>query len=225
MDSENQKYGQLADNKDINSTIYRCFEHVEEEDAARFVKKFHDQQNDDKQALHTFRELILGSFMRINNIDAHYEKMIDGLLPEWSVYDENNKLSAIVELMNFHLDAHLERSLRQQKADIGMAFWIQKNHSPRLLFKIEEKVQKYRALARENALAFILAIYGDFAAGVAWKQELYPLLLEGEHAIFPRYPELSGLLHFDHSCNIYDFNYIRNDVARRPFALPNGKLF
>ena len=49
------KYGQIAGNKSINETIYRCFEHISTKDVPKCVKKFRHQLNNDTQVLHTFR--------------------------------------------------------------------------------------------------------------------------------------------------------------------------
>ena len=57
------KYGQIAGNKSVNETIYRCFGHICEKDVPKFVKKFRSQLNDNTQVMHTFRELILGAYL------------------------------------------------------------------------------------------------------------------------------------------------------------------
>jgi hypothetical protein len=67
------KYGQIAESKKINYAIYRCFEHLCDEDQQRFVKKFREQPHDSDQIMHTFRELILGAYLSSRGFRVRHE--------------------------------------------------------------------------------------------------------------------------------------------------------
>jgi hypothetical protein len=81
-------YGQLAGNKEINVAIYRCFEHICEEDVQKFVRKFRAQYHDEDQVMDTFRELILGAYLGSNGFRVRYEQSVGTRTPDWCILDE-----------------------------------------------------------------------------------------------------------------------------------------
>ncbi len=84
------KYGQLAENKKIDTAIYQCFEFICEEDERKFVKKFRQQPHDQSQVLHSFRELILGAFLASNGFEVKHDYAIDNKTPDWSIFDNGD---------------------------------------------------------------------------------------------------------------------------------------
>jgi len=85
-------YGQISENKSINEAVYECFQHIEEIDAERFVKEFRSQPHDEEQALHTFRELILGSYLARKGFRVRAYQRFDGKEPDWSLLGERSEL-------------------------------------------------------------------------------------------------------------------------------------
>lgn len=116
------KYGQIAGNQSINATIYRCFEYVSEEDARKFVKKFDNQLHDEVQVMHTFRELILGGYLRLNGLNARHDYRIDTETPDWCILSETLEVKGIIELTNFHVDKATGDEIERHRQARGM--WV-----------------------------------------------------------------------------------------------------
>ena len=81
------KYGQIAGSNSINAMIYHCFEYICEEDERKFAKKFQEQHHDSDQIMHTFRELVLGSYLSSIGFRVRHDYVIDNLTPDWSILD------------------------------------------------------------------------------------------------------------------------------------------
>lgn len=216
------KYGQIAGNSRINTFIYRCFEHIREEDERKFVRKFREQPQDSHEIMHTFRELVLGAFLCSRGLRAHYEHVVDSRTPDWSILDGRSKPGAIVELTSFHIDKATETEIEEQLRAEGLAcVWrdADRDNVDRLYHSIWHKAQVYRALVQELGIPYIVAVFGEFRAAVD-EEEVRLCLLEDEFGLFEMYPEVSGVLYFEEKSGHYLFSYIHNPGAL--FGLLNG---
>lgn len=223
MEPSELKYGQIAGNKSINETIYRCFGHICEKDAPKFVKKFRSQLNDNTQVMHTFRELILGAYLASRGFVAKYELEIDGKTPDWCLVDDSLEPKGIVEAINFHVDRATEADIQTQK-DLKNS-WIgwQGPNDVRLYERIHNKAIHYTALVDQYDIPYIVALYGEFMAAVNFG-ELNGCLFDNEFGLFRRHPRLTGLLYFEEQSGRYQFTYIPNPDTCNPLYIPNGRF-
>ena len=219
------KYGQIAGNKYINATIYRCFEFICEEDERKFVKKFCEQSLDEDQLMHTFRELILGAYLSSNGFKVRYEHAVNGNTPDWCILDEKVTVSGIVELMNFHVDKATENEIEQQLRAKGLAYvWRDQNKDniDRLYRCIWRKAQVYKPLLEKLKVPYVIGVFGEFKAAIDFDDELRPCLLDEELGLFRLYPEVSGALYFDDKSKGFLFSYVHNPHSLRKIGLPAG---
>jgi hypothetical protein len=215
------KYGQIAGNKKMNETIYRCFKYIHEKDAQKFVKKFGEQPGEGPQIMHTFRELILGAYLASSGFNVSYEYSVDSSTPDWCVFDSASKLSGIIELTTFHTDQNIESEI---KLAIQIKnYWVGRMppNDNRLYQSIWEKASVYKNLVERHCVPYVIAVYGDFSA-IIDMDELTPCLYNRETGLFRLYPTISGVLFFEVKNGKYHFKYFPNSHAIMETQLPNG---
>jgi hypothetical protein len=222
------KYGQIAESSKINKAIYDCFDFLDEKEQKKFVKKFKEQPHSQVQVIHTFRELILGTYLRANGSIVENERKICRKTPDWSILDSSSNVNAVVEMVYHHIDNKTNddilAQLKTEKNIVG--YWPHSNDPGflRLYSHIEEKASKYKELVADLQIPFVVAVFIDFLA-VIDVQEVQDCLLTGEEPLFKSYPDLSGVLHFEESIlGSYYFEFIENPYAIRKIEIPNGFL-
>lgn len=203
--------------------IYRCFEHIHEQDALKFVKKFNDQLKDNTQVMHTFRELILGAYLTSRGFNVRYEHKVDAETPDWCVLDESSALTAIVELINFHLDKATEDSIQGQLHNKGYWMGWQQTNEPRLYGRIQDKANAYKALVEACAVPYIIAVFGEFTAAVN-ADELNLCLCDERSGLFGQYPLFTGLLFFEDCSGRYQFTCMPNPNPLKNLDVPSGEF-
>lgn len=221
---KDMKYGQIAGNKYINAFIYRCFEHICEEDERKFVKKFREQSQDSDQIMHTFRELVLGSYLSSSGFSVKYDYVVDVQTPDWCILDDKSAVIGIVELTNFHIDMTTESEIEEQLEARGVAsYWRDQNKDnvDRLYHCIWYKAQVYRALTEHLRVPYVVALFGEFKATVDF-EEVRLCLFDEEVGLFEIYPKVSGVLYFEESSGRYLFTYACNPNALQVIDLPSG---
>lgn len=220
------KYGQIAGSKKVNYAIYRCFEHLCNEDQQSFVKKFREQPHDSDQIMHTFRELILGAYLSSKCFRVRHEYSVESKTPDWCILDNRSAVVGIVELVNFHIDAVTEsKIIRQMQTKGTAAYWRDgnKNNVERLYYCIWDKMQKYKPLTEKLGAPYIIGIFPDFIVGVKFK-EVRACLYPDDTGLFQMYRHVSGVLYFEEHSGQYWFRYEQNPNALRKFDLPGGVL-
>ena len=215
------KHGQIAGSKSVNTMIYRCFEYISEEDERKFVKKFKDQMRDEVQVMHTFRELILGSYLASSGFNVSYEYSVDTATPDWCVLDDSSSLKAIVELTNFHLDKATEDAINEARQTKG--WWIGWTglNDERLYQSIWHKAGFYKTLAEGFNVPYIVAVYSEFNAAVDI-EELNRCLFGEEFGLFGLYPAISGVLFFEEQSGPYKFTYLPNPNPLKRMCIRSG---
>jgi hypothetical protein len=215
------KYGQLAGNRRINDTIYRCFEHLREEDVRKFVQKFRKQPHDQNQVLHTFRELLVGAFLASNGFNVRYDHEIDGKTPDWSILNDALEALCIIEVTNFHIDKVTEDAMKQ-KVEFGDTWcgFVQPNND-RLYQRLQEKNDKYEKLAKKHNISYVVAVFGDFMADLEPEELQECLFKDHTGGLFKQCPTLSGVLSFEESLGQYIFKYIQNPKPDKPICFPS----
>lgn len=215
------RYGRIAGGNCVNTAIYRCFEHIREDGARTFVKKFAEQPHDQPQVMHTFRELVIGAFLCREGVPVRYDQVIDGQTPDWSVVDGG--VEGIIELVNFHTDQATETAIRDAMRSAGIwCDWMESNVN-RLYDRIWQKASAYKELRQRRAIPYVVGVFGTFDAVVELR-EAQECLTHAEHGLFAMYPDLSGVAFFEENGGCYHFQYIPNPSAERPFAFPCGVL-
>lgn len=220
------KYDEIAGNKHINALIYHCFEYIDEEDERKFVKKFREQPKDSAEIMHTFRELILGAYLCSEGFRGRYDYNIDGKTPDWSLFDSNSGLCALVELTNFHLDLATESEIEEQLHSKMVALvWrdANKDNTERLYQVIWHKAGVYQRLIQERRISYVIAVFGEPSAVIDF-EEVCVCLTDKESGLFNMYPELSGVLYFEEHFGSYSFTYANNSSALYPITLPSTGL-
>lgn len=218
------KYGQIAESKKINYAVYKCFEHLCEEDQQRFVKKFREQPHDSDQIMHTFRELILGAYLSSKGFEVRHEYFIENKNPDWCILDNKSVVIGIVELVNIHIDAITESEIAKQIKAKRTAVYARdgnKNNVERLYYCIWNKMQKYSALIEKLGVPYIIAIYPDFKAAMDF-EEVHACLYSNGTGLFHMYRHVSGVLYFEINATEYLFRYEQNPNTLRIFDLPSG---
>jgi hypothetical protein len=218
------KYGIIAESKKVNEFIYYCFEYLCEEDQRKFVKSFKSQPHDSYQVMHTFRELILGSHLIANGINARYEWRLGDKTPDWCILDEKSTVKAIVELTNFHIDNKTEKFIEKEKKSNNIVlYWRDGNNDnvKRLYNAIKYKSEKYCSMANELRIPFIVALFGEFEATIEI-EEVRHCILNNEYGLFAIYPQVCGLMFFEQKMGSYSFSYEPNPISTQVLNLPIG---
>ncbi len=155
---------QLVRNPRINTKIRSFLSLLDAEDQQKFIKKFKTEESEQKT--HTFRELILGAFLAMNDLKAKYEVSIGGKTPDWLLYTAEGKVLAILDQVTFHQAQNIEIQMNPAMSrDEPWVGWLPDN-TDRLYQKIQEKAEKYERLAQEKHASLIIAIFADINASV-----------------------------------------------------------
>ena len=170
--------------------------------------------------MHTFRELVLGAFLSSNHLKVRYDHNVAGRTPDWVIVSGDAVPRCIVELVNFHIDAATQARITSQMTEQGVATYFIRNDE-RLYASLWNKASKYKALAEEHNLAYVVAVFGAFDADVEVR-DVRKCLFEEEKGLFGLYPTISGLLFFRTWAGDHHFVYFRNPDATRRFDLPQG---
>jgi len=220
------KYGQIAGSKRVNAAIYLCFNLLKEQDQRRFVRKFHEQPHNSAQVMHTFRELILGAYLCSFNVQVTYELKVEGKAPDWGILDCTEKLSGIVELVNFHIDQQTEKEIEEQlnNGGISRAYWRDgnKDNVQRLYSSMRRKIVEYSNLVKKLKVPYVIAVFPDFFSSIDFEEVLQ--CVESESGLFMQYQELSGVLFFEEHAGVYYFRYASNPNAVLKITLADGIL-
>lgn len=209
----------IAGNKWINETIGRCFGHICSADASRFRKRFRDETSDQPR-MHIFRELLVGAFLVSNDLNARYERVIDGKTPDWTILGEDGTPQCIVELSNFHTDRATEDEIARHRD--ARRVWSGRtpvSTGVRLFQRVQDKAVAYRSLVEGTAIGYVIAVFGEFTALIDLDDVRECLCSDG---VLVQYPHVAGLLYFEENCGRYAFTYLVNSGATLPVALPSG---
>lgn len=220
--SSGKRFGQIAGNRNIDAMIYRCFEHINDADAAAFVRLFRAQIDDSQQVMHTFRELVLGGFLGSRRQRMRYNVSLENQTPDWCRLSPAAEPDAIVEVVNFHPPRILERDI-DTVARTGVWVGRMPPHVPRLRSRLEDKAAAYRTLVERRGIPYVIGVFSEFTADVE-PEELRECLFHSEHGLFDAYPAVSGIIFFEERSGVYRFQYTANPKASRPLLLPEGEF-
>jgi len=112
--------GRIAENLSIDACITECFQHLHSSDVRRYKKEFQSQPHDQDQVLHTFRELLFGSYLARNGWRVRAYQKIDGKTPDWSVFSDNDDLRGIIDVVNLDADKSTETGSKRCSAKASL---------------------------------------------------------------------------------------------------------
>jgi hypothetical protein len=215
----------------VQASIPRALTYLSAKDQGAFRKKFREQGEDDRQAMHTFRELLVGVFGARLDYTPHYEPKIDGQTPDWQ-FQRDGQGEFIADVMSFHIDRDIELEQERALQGDGLRSWCGwvPDYSKRLYPAIQAKAVKYKNLVTRRGAPFVVFVHGLFSACLL-PDEIEACLLSPD-GLFPEYPTLSGVWNmyekgdcrFDASAG-YRFDFYENPNATHPASkLPNGSL-
>jgi hypothetical protein len=222
------KYGFIAESLRINEAIYDCFSFLNEKEQKKFVKKFKEQPHSEIQIMHTFHELLLGTYLSKNGFVVENDHKLSNKTPDWSILDSSYDVVAIVEIVNHHIDNKTnDYILAQLKAGKKALGYFPNGNDPdhnHLYSHIQDKACKYKDLVAKINVPYVVAVFIDFIA-VIDVQETKDCLMSGDEPLFKLYPDLSGVLHFEETNRgSYCFSFIENPYALRRIDIPSGYL-
>lgn len=215
-------YGKIAASDSVNTAIYNCFSHLSEATARAYVEKFAEQPHDQDQVKHTFRELILGAFLASNGFVVESDRRIDGKTPDWTILEYGDP-KCIVEVTTFHTNKDTKDAIQTHLATAGFAWVYQPDHTGRLYQSIQTKYTVYKDIVETNNLPYIAGVFLDFDAAVN-PEQIDACLFDKEAGLFAAYHYVSGVLTFTETIATYEFTYLCNPHALRPYSLPGGAL-
>ena len=87
----------FSGNSSINACIYECLQYFEGADRARIEEKLRQERvrKVKRTFLHTFRELIFGSYLARRGCRVRPYRAYNGDTPDWSAFDERGHLLAL----------------------------------------------------------------------------------------------------------------------------------
>ncbi len=219
-----------GDEDSVQSLIPRALGYLSEQDQTTFRKKFSEQSEDDHQAMHTFRELLVGVFMARQEYTPRYEPNIGGLKPDWH-FQSDGQDEFIADVVNFHVERKVEARIDRALNEGQMWSGVIPDQLQRLHSSLWDKASKYKNLATQKGVPYVVFIFGWMSAVVQSHQvEACLLLADG---LFHNYPTLSGVYHMYEKGDYrlrdstagYRFDYCANPKATYPAPwLTNGAL-
>ena len=230
-------------NPSINACIGECLQYLDEQDVVAIKRKIKaDSLNPDKREFfHTFRELIVGSYLARRNHLVRWQKQhgVRDLTPDWSILGLHENTTGLVEVMNFRADPQTEAYVRDAlDAGTTAAFPYDADKTEeRLRSKLVDKL-KYEALAESINVPYAIACF-CFLENPVETEIVRRVLYSTEHGLFRNsgdgvHPYVSGVAVFgtveryewpDSAALVYKFQYFPNPYAARPFAFPVGDYY
>jgi hypothetical protein len=180
------------DEDSVQSSIPPALSYLCERDQRAFAKKFSEQSGNNDQAMHTFRELLAGAFMARQGYTPFYEPSIDGLTPDW-LFRRAGQEEFIADVVNFHVARTIESKL-ERAFDEGQT-WCGEipDQSQRLHSSLWEKAGKYKNLAAQKSMPYVVFIFGWLNAII--EPDQVETCLVGAEGLFNDYTTLSGVYH------------------------------
>jgi hypothetical protein len=234
-------------NPSINVCIYECFQHLDARDVTAFKRKLksYSRLADKGDFFHTFRELIVGSYLARNNLLARsgqrvqWQKKYGTLTPDWSILGRPSEPAGLVEVMNFHADRQTEIYVRTalDAGRIACFPYDEVKTEQRLRSDIIDKC-KYKELTESLDVPYTIACF-CFLDNPVETRVVRRVLYSTESGLFRNsgdgiYPHVSGLVLFGELARyvpldsvemVYKFQYFPNPYALRMFTFPVGDYY
>ena len=178
----------------------RALTYLSEQDQRGFRKEFENRSGDPEQVQHMFRELLAGAFMARRGFTVRYAPDINGQTPDWH-FKSDGVGEFITEFRNFQSPEKIRVEQARALDENGPRLWSgsMPENTDRLWSAMLSKATKYKRLANETGLPYVLIVHGLFTACLdSGEVEKCILPLDG---LFAEYPDLSGV------CHMYERTY------------------
>jgi hypothetical protein len=220
-----KEYGTISPVERVDRLVYECFEYLTEGDQRKFLKKFAHTKSleDDSLVNHTLNELVLGAYVARQGFSPQYEPNLGGQTPEWLMTQKQTGQLVLLELVNFHLPEKEDKEVRAaMKSGAPCAYWLGPN-TDRVYSRLQEKMAKYKSIVEERGLHYVVTVFGRFSSALTIKEVRE--CVDGGDALFPQYPQVTGLV-FMYTINCeYRFEYLPNSHAtKKEIAIAPGSV-
>jgi hypothetical protein len=227
----------IAESLSVDVCIKECFQFLHPGDVERYKKEFKSQPHDQHQVVHTFRELLFGSYLARNDWRVRAYQKIDGKTPDWSVLGEQGELKGIIDVVNVRPDKATDDQFRGPLRK-GEAIPLSGNEaaiSKRVYDSIKSKCTGYKDFVESRNIPYIIGLFPQFTLIVETSQVIENLYLPPDGLFLSEelggYPNVSGLAFLSEKQSVdehsalwlgYRFEYLPNPHARRPWEFPSG---
>lgn len=230
---------EFSPNPGVNACIADCLQHLSHADAEAIRRKpwASVRAQDEREASHTFREMIFGSFLAQAGRRVRAFVQHQGQEPDWSLFGDGGELAALLEVRSFHADRATEAEIRSELAAGRWASPIvdHANLSQRFYQAIRGKCRAYKDLARSLGVPYVIGCFLTFD-NVVEQSIIIDNLHSPDCGLFTGdeeagYPDVSGLAVMDEYtpffppesvANVYRIEYFPNPHAMRPLDWPAG---
>jgi hypothetical protein len=172
----------------------RALTYLSEQDQRKIRKGFESRAGQPEQIQHLFREVMAGAFLARQGFTLQYEPKINGQTPDWH-FKRAGVGEFISEFRNFQSPEKIMTNQARALDDSGPRVWsgTMPENSDRLWSAMLKKASKYKRIANDTGLPYVMMIHGLFTACLnAGEVEKCILPSDG---LFAEYPELSGVYH------------------------------
>lgn len=200
----------LDPNEEGNAHLQSLVERLHPDDVRPFVDKLTTQALDPK--FHTYRELLVGVHLRDLGFDVRYERALGNLTPDWSLVSTEGSTLEVLDVTTVHQRHEKDTEIRNALgASARWTGWITvpPDHIYR---KLSDKAGQYSRVARDSALPYVLAVYGDFNASIS-PEDMEHVLFSLHGGWFRTVWEVSGLLYFRQTMFRFEYSYYVNPEA------------
>jgi hypothetical protein len=161
------------------------------QDQHKFRKEFENRAGDEGQVQHMFRELLAGAFMARQGFTPRYAPDIGGQTPDWH-FKREGVGEFIAEFRNFQSPEKI-RVAQERALDGGAHIWSGRlpDNTMRLWHSMQEKAGKYKNLATETDLPYVVIVHGLFLSALT-QEEVEACILPAD-GLFADYPDMSGV--------------------------------
>jgi hypothetical protein len=194
-------------------------------DAMAFIRKLTTQPL--AARFHTYRELLVGVYLREQGLDVRYEQTVCVQTPDWHLEASGDMHEEIFDVFTLHQRREKDVEITRSIADYGRwSGWITvpPDHVYR---KLTDKAGQYNDLVTRCGIPMVLSPFVDFTASID-PEEMQHVLFEQHGGWFATAPSVSGVLYS--RMNSFEFQavYYANphatlrSVLSSPFSRYNG---
>jgi hypothetical protein len=172
----------------------RALSYLSEQDQHKFRKEFNNRAGDTEQIQHKFRELLAGAFLARQGFTPKYEPTIGGQTPDW-FFTNDGVGEFFAEFRNFQSPERVRVEQDRALDHGGTGFWSgsMPENTNRLWSSLLSKAVKYKELANQTGLPYVLIVHGLFTACLD-SGEVEKCILSSD-GLFADYPAMSGVYH------------------------------
>lgn len=178
----------------------RALTYLSIQDQHKFRKEFANRAGDEGQVQHMYRELLAGAFMARQGFTPHYTPDIRGQTPDWQ-FKREGVGEFIAEFRNFQSSDKI-RTEQKRLLDGVSRVWSGRipDNTLRLWQSMQVKAGKYKNLAIQSDLPYIVIVHGLFLSALS-EDEVRACILPSD-GLFAEYPDMSGVYNMYESARI-----------------------